>query len=38
MADDLYDQDFYLLTRAQAEALRTRNLGANALNYDRFGR
>ena len=36
MADDLYDQDFYLWTRAQARALRTRAGGTNALDYDRL--
>jgi hypothetical protein len=34
MADDLYDHDFYLWTRAQAEALRSHGRGANALDYD----
>jgi hypothetical protein len=33
MADDLYDQDFYLWTQAQAQALRAR-AGDNALDYD----
>ena len=32
MADDLYDRDFYLWTKAQAEALRKRS--ANELDYD----
>lgn len=32
MADDLYDLDFYLWTRTQAEALRARS--TNALDYD----
>ena len=36
MADDLYDQDFYLWTQAQAQALRARSAGANALDYDRL--
>ena len=34
MADDLYDHDFYAWTRAQAEALRARRSGQNALDYD----
>ena len=34
MADDLYEQDFYLWTQAQAEALRAREGGANALDYE----
>jgi hypothetical protein len=34
MADDLYDQDFYLWTRAQAEALRAHGRGSNMLDYD----
>jgi len=34
MADDLYDQDFYLWTQAQAAALRARAGGANALDYE----
>ncbi|MHB8283810.1 MAG: DUF29 domain-containing protein [Caulobacteraceae bacterium] len=33
MADDLYDQDFYLWTQAQAAALRAR-AGDNALDYE----
>ncbi|MHB8283811.1 MAG: DUF29 family protein [Caulobacteraceae bacterium] len=33
MADDLYDQDFYLWTQAQAAALRAR-AGGNALDYE----
>ena len=36
MADDLYDQDFYLWTRDQAAALRAREIGVNALDYDRL--
>ena len=32
MAHDLYDRDFYLWTKAQAEALRARS--GNALDYD----
>jgi hypothetical protein len=34
MPDDLYDQDFYLWTRAQAEALRAHGRGANMLDYE----
>ncbi len=34
MADDLYKQDFFAWTQAQAEALRQRGRGANALDYD----
>ncbi len=34
MADDLYDQDFYLWTRAQAEALRAHAGASNVLDYD----
>ena len=34
MADDLYDQDFYLWTRAQAEALRSHAGASNVLDYD----
>ena len=34
MADDLYDQDFYLWTRAQAEALRAHGRGLDNLDYD----
>lgn len=33
MADDLYDQDFYLWTQAQAAALRAR-AGDTALDYE----
>lgn len=33
-ADDLYDRDFYLWTKAQAEALRARGRGGNAIDYD----
>ncbi|HVY03323.1 MAG TPA: DUF29 domain-containing protein [Caulobacterales bacterium] len=33
-ADDLYDRDFYAWTKAQAEALRARGRGANAIDYD----
>jgi hypothetical protein len=32
--DDLYERDFYAWTQAQAEALRKRGSGANALDYD----
>lgn len=35
MAHDLYDRDFYDWTRTQAEALRARQDGANAIDYDR---
>jgi hypothetical protein len=34
MADDLYDQDFYLWTRAQAEALRAHGRELDNLDYD----
>ena len=34
MADDLYDRDFYLWTRAQAEALRAHAGGSNVLDYE----
>jgi len=34
MADDAYDTDFYAWTKAQAEALRARKTGVNALDYD----
>lgn len=34
MTDDLYDLDFYAWTQAQAEALRRRGRGGNALDYD----
>ncbi len=34
MADDLYEQDFYLWTQAQAEALRGHGRGANMLDYE----
>ena len=34
MADDLYDQDFYLWTKAQAEALRAHGRGSNMLDYE----
>jgi hypothetical protein len=34
MADDLHDQDFYLWTRAQAEALRAHGQGLKPLDYD----
>ena len=34
MADDLYDQDFYLWTQAQAEALRSHGRGSNLLDYE----
>lgn len=30
----LYDEDFYLWTQAQAEALRAREGGANRIDYD----
>ncbi len=33
MADDLYERDFYLWTRAQAEALRGHAGASNALDY-----
>ncbi len=35
MSESLYDEDFYLWSRSQAEALRTRRLGANDVDYDR---
>jgi hypothetical protein len=34
MAEDLYEQDFYLWTQAQAAALRARDGGGNALDYE----
>lgn len=34
MADALYDDDFYAWTKAQADALRRRESGANALDWD----
>ena len=34
MADDLYDQDFYLWTKAQAEALRAHGRALDNLDYD----
>ncbi|MBI1252015.1 MAG: DUF29 family protein [Alphaproteobacteria bacterium] len=34
--DDLYEEDFYLWTQAQAEALRKRGAGGNAIDYDRL--
>ena len=34
MADDLYDQDFFLWTQAQAEALRAHGRGSNLLDYE----
>ena len=34
MADDLYDQDFYLWTQVQAQALRGHGRGANMLDYE----
>jgi hypothetical protein len=34
MADDLYDQDFYLWTKAQAEALRAHGRELDNLDYD----
>ena len=34
MADDLHDQDFYLWTQAQAEALRAHGRGLDWLDYD----
>jgi hypothetical protein len=34
MADDLYHADYYAWTLAQAEALRARKAGENALDYD----
>jgi hypothetical protein len=34
MADDLHDTDFYAWTQAQARALRSREAGANSLDYD----
>jgi hypothetical protein len=34
--DDLYDRDFYLWTQAQADALRRRGAGGNAIDYDRL--
>jgi hypothetical protein len=36
MADDLYDRDFYVWTREQAQALRARRAGANDLDWDRL--
>jgi hypothetical protein len=36
MADDLYDRDFYVWTREQAQALRARQAGANDLDWDRL--
>lgn len=36
MPDDLYDEDFFLWTQAQAAALRARGAGGNALDYDRL--
>lgn len=36
MADDLYDRDFFLWTREQAQALRARQAGANDLDWDRL--
>jgi hypothetical protein len=33
---DLYAQDFYAWTQAQAEALRLRGAGGSALDYDRL--
>lgn len=35
MSGSLYEQDFYLWSRSQAEALRARRLGANDIDYDR---
>ena len=34
MADGLYETDFYLWTQRQAELLRRRDAGANALEWD----
>ncbi|CAN5475234.1 DUF29 domain-containing protein [soil metagenome] len=34
MADDLYHDDYYAWTLSQAEALRARKAGENALDYD----
>lgn len=34
MADNLYDQDFYLWTQAQAAALRASVGGSNVLDYE----
>ena len=34
--DDLYEQDFYAWAMQQADALRSRGRGANALDYDRL--
>ena len=34
MADDLYERDFYLWTRAQAEALRAHAGASNVLDYE----
>ena len=34
MASDLYERDFYLWTREQADALRGRGGGLNQLDYD----
>ena len=34
--DDLYETDFYVWAKTQAEALRARGRGANALDYDRL--
>lgn len=33
--DDLYEQDYYAWTKAQAQALRARGAGGNAFDYDR---
>jgi len=33
-ADDLYDRDFFLWTKAQADALRARGRGSNQIDYD----
>lgn len=34
--EDLYEQDYFAWTRAQAAALRARGAGGNALDYDRL--
>jgi hypothetical protein len=34
--EDLYEQDYYAWTKAQAQALRARGAGGNALDYDRL--
>lgn len=34
MASDLYDDDYYAWTQAQAEAVRKRGAGGNTIDYD----